>query len=85
MVLKIPCYPKRSKEDLTAAANAVFTARKISRKTASNLLADRMQITRNQAGTYIKCLVDGLAGNMRFAAASLAGRAIECCARKGRF
>jgi hypothetical protein len=39
-------------------------------------------MTRNRAGTYIKHLVDGLAGNMRFAAASRAGRAIECNARK---
>jgi hypothetical protein len=39
-------------------------------------------MTRNRAGTYIKYLVEGLAGNMRFAAASRAGRAIECCARK---
>jgi hypothetical protein len=52
----------------------VLTARKISRKTVSNLLAGRAQMTRNRAATYIKYLVDGLAGNMRFAAASRAGR-----------
>jgi hypothetical protein len=54
-------------------------------KTASNLLAGRTQMTRNRAGTYIKYLVDGLAGNMRSAAASDEGHAIECCARRRRF
>ena len=39
-------------------------------------------MTRNRAGTYIKHLVEGLAGNMRFAAASRAGRAIECLCEK---
>jgi hypothetical protein len=80
MVLKIPCYPKHSKEDLLqrqmlCARRERFREDRPRRvPAASNLLAGRMQMTRNRAGTYIEHLVDGLAGNMRFAAPSDAVR-----------
>jgi hypothetical protein len=48
--------------------------------------AGRMLMTRDRAGTrMIEQFVDGFADHMRLAAASRAGGATGCCARKGRF
>jgi hypothetical protein len=54
-------------------------------KTVSNLWPEDANDS-NRAGAHvIEHFVDGLVDLMRFAAASRAGGAIGCCARKGRF